>query len=79
MKIGIGLEYDAVALERLALAGLLHDAGMFALPEGLVMKAGALTPEERARVQTHPQLGLADSERARAQLRMAGGHRQAGT
>lgn len=57
VKIGIGLEYDAVALERLALEGLLHDAGMFALPEALVMKAGALTPEERARVQTHPQLG----------------------
>lgn len=57
VKIGIGLEYDTVALERLALAGLLHDVGMFALPETLVMKPGALTPEERARVQTHPQLG----------------------
>ncbi len=57
VKIGIGLEYDAVALERLALAGLLHDVGMFALPETLVMKPGALTPEERTRVQTHPQLG----------------------
>ncbi|HXF92281.1 MAG TPA: HD domain-containing phosphohydrolase [Nitrospiraceae bacterium] len=57
VKIGIGLEYDAVALERLALAGLLHDVGMFALPEMLVMKPAALTADERARIQTHPQLG----------------------
>ncbi len=57
VKIGIGLEYDAVTLERLALAGLLHDVGMFALPETVVMKTTALTADERARIQAHPQVG----------------------
>ncbi|MEW6245951.1 MAG: HD-GYP domain-containing protein [Nitrospirota bacterium] len=56
-KIGIGLGYEAIDLERLVLAGLLHDVGMFALPESLVMKPGALTPEERAQIEEHPKLG----------------------
>lgn len=57
-KIAMGLHYEPLALERVALAGLVHDVGMFTLPDQLVMKAGQLTPEDRALVRRHPQQGF---------------------
>ncbi|HVG02630.1 MAG TPA: hypothetical protein VM842_07040, partial [Nitrospira sp.] len=47
-KVGIGLGYYGVELRRLALAGLLHDIGIFAIPQHLLTKAGRLSVEERA-------------------------------
>ena len=44
-KVGVGLGYYGMELERLALAGLVHDIGLFAFPQSLVTKAGRLTPE----------------------------------
>jgi HPt (histidine-containing phosphotransfer) domain-containing protein len=44
-------------LHRLALAGLLHDIGIFAVPQELLTKTGRLTSEERASVEQHPRLG----------------------
>ncbi len=38
-------------------AALLHDLGKIALPDGLLYKAGSLTPTERALMQQHPALG----------------------
>jgi HD-GYP domain-containing protein (c-di-GMP phosphodiesterase class II) len=57
VKIGMGLSYSAEALEQLALAGLLHDVGMWALPDTVTAKAGPLTPEEVATVRSHPERG----------------------
>jgi len=37
----------------------LHDIGKVAVPEALLRKPEALTPEERAIVQTHPEVGAA--------------------
>ncbi len=56
-KIGIGLGYYGAELSRLALAGLLHDIGLFTVPISLVTKTSRLTTEERALIEQHPELG----------------------
>ena len=56
-KVGVGLGFNGMQLERLALAGLVHDIGLLAVPQSLVTKAGRLTPEERAVIEQHPELG----------------------
>ncbi len=56
-KVGVGLGYHGMELERLALAGLVHDIGLFAFPQSLVTKAGHLTPEERMLIKQHPEVG----------------------
>jgi hypothetical protein len=62
-KVGIGLGYYGAELRRLALAGLLHDIGIFAVPQNLLTKVGRLSMEERALVEQHPRLGHAVIER----------------
>jgi len=57
-KLGMGLEYRREELEQLALAGLLHDIGIFAVPESLILKPHRLTPSERAIIEQHPELGF---------------------
>jgi len=56
-RVGIGLHYREHDLERLALAGLLHDIGMWTVPELLVSKRGVLSEEERDIIRTHPERG----------------------
>src|SRR5262245_19286208 len=56
-KVGVGLGYDGIELERLALAGLVHDIGLLAVPQSLITKVGRLTQEERFRIEEHPDLG----------------------
>lgn len=57
VKIGMGLRYTAANLEQIALAGLLHDLGMWLLPDSLVHRCGALSPEEEVVVRAHPERG----------------------
>ena len=57
VKIAEALRYELAKLEQVALAGFLHDLGMFALPDSLVYKAGSLTEEERQSLKEHPQRG----------------------
>lgn len=56
-KIGIGLGYYGEELHQLALAGFVHDIGLFAVPPSLITKAGRLTQEERGLIERHPELG----------------------
>lgn len=56
-KVGIGLGYYGEELHRLALAGFVHDIGLFAVPKSLIAKAGRLTQEERGFIEQHPELG----------------------
>ncbi|TKS61901.1 MAG: hypothetical protein EWM72_00026 [Nitrospira sp.] len=56
-KVGIGLGYYGKELDRLALAGLVHDIGLFAVPKSLVTKTGRLTQDERMLIEQHPELG----------------------
>ncbi|MDX2251452.1 MAG: HD domain-containing phosphohydrolase, partial [Nitrospira sp.] len=56
-KVGIGLGYYGEELDRLALGGLVHDIGLFAVPGSLIAKAGRLTTDERMLIEQHPNLG----------------------
>lgn len=56
-KVGAGLGYYGQELQRLALAGLVHDVGLFAVPQSVVTKSGRLTNDERALIEQHPELG----------------------
>ncbi len=56
-KVGIGLGYYGRELHQLALAGFVHDIGLFAVPKSLITKAGRLTQEERKLIERHPELG----------------------
>lgn len=56
-KVGVGLGYYGKELERLALAGLVHDIGLFAVPQSIVIKTGRLTQDERLLIERHPELG----------------------
>jgi len=38
-------------------ASVLHDVGKVAIPDAVLLKPGRLTPEERALVETHAQIG----------------------
>ena len=57
VKIAEALRYESAKLEQFALAGFLHDLGMFALPDSLVYKTGSLTEEELQSLKEHPQQG----------------------
>ncbi|MCH7567669.1 MAG: HD domain-containing protein [Nitrospirae bacterium] len=56
-KLGMGLGYSRQELMRLAHAGLLHDVGMFMLPESLISSPDKLSSEDRARIVQHPEFG----------------------
>ncbi len=51
----LGLAPDEV--ERIRLAGVLHDVGRVAVPEGVMEKSGPLTEEEWGWVRAHPSTG----------------------
>jgi hypothetical protein len=56
-KVGVRLGYHGKELERITFAGLLHDIGLFAVPQSLITKSGRLTGEERTLIEQHPELG----------------------
>ena len=41
----------------LVLLSMLHDIGKVGTPESILNKPGPLTPEERARIEQHPEIG----------------------
>lgn len=52
-------------VERIYMAGLLHDVGKIGVPETVLQKPGKLTPEEFDQMKKHPEIGariLADIE-----------------
>ena len=51
----LGLPPEAV--ERVRLAGILHDVGRVAMPDSVVAKSGPLTPDEWSWVRAHPAIG----------------------
>ncbi|HTZ39227.1 MAG TPA: HD domain-containing phosphohydrolase [Syntrophales bacterium] len=57
LKMGRGLDYPREDLEALGLAALLHDVGMFTVPESIVKKPGSLTGEETDRIREHTDIG----------------------
>ena len=51
----LGLEDERV--QRVRLAGILHDIGKIGVPDSILRKPGPLTDEERTQMQRHPELG----------------------
>jgi len=57
IKIGLRMGYTREKLDELALAALLHDVGMFMIPENIIGKEDSLTESELALIKRHPELG----------------------
>jgi diguanylate cyclase (GGDEF)-like protein len=57
LKVGRELGLDSKTLKRLELGALFHDIGKIGIPSSILAKPGPLTPEERAVIETHPELG----------------------
>ncbi|MGH7256621.1 MAG: HD-GYP domain-containing protein [Nitrospirales bacterium] len=56
-KVGLGLGYSSEQLLRLTLAGLVHDVGMFLLPNELLETHGRWSREQITTLHRHPLLG----------------------
>ncbi len=48
---------DEEAVDRIYMAGLLHDVGKIGVPETVLQKPGRLTPEEFEQMKKHPAIG----------------------
>jgi HD-GYP domain-containing protein (c-di-GMP phosphodiesterase class II) len=57
VQLGLRLGVDEDTLRAIARGGYLHDVGKISVPDDILNKPGALTPDERAVIETHPQLG----------------------
>jgi diguanylate cyclase (GGDEF)-like protein len=57
LRVGRELGLSARALKRLELGALLHDIGKIGIPSEILSKPGRLTAEERAIMESHPELG----------------------
>ncbi|MGI9556419.1 MAG: HD-GYP domain-containing protein, partial [Solirubrobacterales bacterium] len=55
--IGQELELSQERIERLRLAGILHDIGKVGLPDSILLKPGPLDDQESTQMRRHPELG----------------------
>jgi diguanylate cyclase (GGDEF)-like protein/putative nucleotidyltransferase with HDIG domain len=55
--VGAELKLSDEQLEHLNVAALLHDIGKLAIPDHILLKPGALSPEEWEKMKTHPLTG----------------------
>ncbi|MFQ5696869.1 MAG: HD domain-containing phosphohydrolase [Myxococcota bacterium] len=56
-RIARQLRCEVTFIERIYLAGLLHDVGKIGVPDAIIRKPGRLTPEEYAQMKRHPEIG----------------------
>ena len=49
--------FDPEVVERIYIAGLVHDVGKIGVPEAVLCKTGRLTDEEFAEIKKHPEIG----------------------
>ena len=59
VDLGSGLHLGDDDLDRLALAGVLHDVGKIHLDPGILAKPGPLDEDELDLMQRHPEMGFA--------------------
>jgi putative nucleotidyltransferase with HDIG domain len=53
-RLALSMGVDDVALLHITRGALLHDVGKMAIPDGILLKPGELTVEERMLIQKHP-------------------------
>ena len=58
VQIATAMHLPERRVRRLADAAVFHDIGKIGVPDSILQKPGALTPEERAVIQRHPQTGV---------------------
>jgi diguanylate cyclase (GGDEF)-like protein/putative nucleotidyltransferase with HDIG domain len=51
------LEFEEPRVDRLQVAGILHDIGKIGLPDSILSKQGPLSEAERGQVARHPEIG----------------------
>ena len=57
VKIARKLKLGQEEIERIRAAARIHDIGKVAIPDKVLLKEGALTPEERELIEQHPLIG----------------------
>ncbi|HXH87166.1 MAG TPA: HD domain-containing phosphohydrolase [Gaiellaceae bacterium] len=57
LRVGQELGLATDTLKRLELGALFHDIGKIGIPNSVLLKPGPLTEDERALIETHPELG----------------------
>jgi diguanylate cyclase (GGDEF)-like protein len=57
LRVGGALGLRGRSLKRLELGALFHDIGKIGIPSAILAKPGRLTADERAVIETHPELG----------------------
>jgi putative nucleotidyltransferase with HDIG domain len=58
VSLGEALGLPAGVLQHLEIGGYLHDIGKIGVRDAVLLKPGALTPEERLMIELHPKIGL---------------------
>ena len=58
LEIGRAMGWSNKDLENLARGAYLHDIGKLGIPDGILLKPGPLTPDERSVMQQHVQIGF---------------------
>ncbi len=56
-RLAVELDWSPARATHLREAALVHDVGKVGVPDAILLKAGPLTDEERAVIETHPHLG----------------------
>jgi diguanylate cyclase (GGDEF)-like protein len=59
VAIGERLQVDPTGLERLRIAGLLHDVGKIGVADAILQKPGSLAPDELSAMTEHVEIGHA--------------------
>lgn len=78
-EIGRALSLTSNELQRLQMAGMLHDIGKIGIRDSVLLKPGQLTDDERKSIQEHPAIGLQILERVELPpdvLAAIGGHHE---
>ena len=56
-RIAREMDLERKEIERVYIAGLLHDVGKIGVPDAVITKPGRLTEEEFAQIREHPEIG----------------------
>jgi putative nucleotidyltransferase with HDIG domain len=79
VELGIALGLPPATLQHLEIGGYLHDIGKIGVRDSVLLKPGALDPEERAAIERHPTIGmeiLDPVDLAPEVLEFVGGHHE---